>query len=116
MTFINIKYVLTGTNYISNPAPGLIHTFCVHSSPSLDHYVKRSVGGERMVCTTGGMTNQRDLRIIYPNGDVPTTNLLMQWPVTETWPATKQPPKTLKPANYEVLQLYCFLPFPCSDA
>ena len=29
--FSNNKYVLTGTNYISSPAPGLIRTYCVHS-------------------------------------------------------------------------------------
>jgi len=39
------------------------------------------------------MTNQRDLRMTYPSGDVYATSLVMHWPVTETWPATKQPPK-----------------------
>jgi len=67
-------------------------------------------------CTIGGMTNQRGLRIIYPSGDVYATNLVMHWPVTETRPATKQPPETLQSTNYEVLQFYSFLPFPCSDA
>jgi hypothetical protein len=41
------------------------------------------------------MTNQRDLRMTYPSGDVYTTNLVMHWPVTETWPATKQPPEII---------------------
>jgi hypothetical protein len=45
----NNKYVLTNTNYISNPAPGLIHTCCVHSTPPMDHYVNRGVGDKRMI-------------------------------------------------------------------
>ena len=47
--FNNNKYVLTSTNYISSPAPGLIRTCCVHSGPPLDYYVNRSVGDERMI-------------------------------------------------------------------
>ena len=47
--FNNNKCVLTNTNYISNPAPGLIHTRCVHSSSPMDHYVNRSVGDELMI-------------------------------------------------------------------
>jgi hypothetical protein len=62
------KHVLTSINYTSNPAPGLTHKHRVYNSPALDHFVKRSVGDERM--TLDHWWNDTGMQTKCPENDL----------------------------------------------